>query len=243
MKTWRVSYGMTEPVAVATPVSTYPAFGVTLQYDTSGKLVGLEHELETEDSVAEHEATVASSSALRLIWESLGFLRGIPLPVTSPRIELRAPSGTLPALRIRATATVRASAVLVHTIAMPSEQSLLAAAGGRLPVWLHLASLANDAEATSDANAIRNYYMILEDLRCGSKNVVAAAEERMKFARDFVSHGVALNNAKALAFLHAEFGKPVTRYDPPDGDHLRMVRKWRGEARSMTDAELKALLW
>ncbi len=111
----------------------------------------------------------------------------------------------------------------------------------RLLVWLRLANEARNA--TIHADAIRNYYMISEDMH-GRPQPSAAptAEIELKFIRDFVSHGEALRNCCLLAFIQQELGRPVDQYDPTDNDQQQFVHRQRQLARELIEGELNRLL-
>ena len=106
----------------------------------------------------------------------------------------------------------------------------------RLGTWLHRANHARDE--TSPADALQDYFIILEDMFSRDESSIA----EIKHVRDFVSHGDPLTNSALLALVQRELGYKADQYEPRNTDHLRMVRRYRDLARAMVDAEITRLL-
>mgnify|MGYP007084712070 CR=1 FL=1 len=86
----------------------------------------------------------------------------------------------------------------------------------RLPAWLRLA---NDASDSNDpVDAIRDYYMIWEDLHPAWKIQDGPAEATdLKLTRDFVSHGGKLKNKDVLDFVERNLEDESNSLIPPIG--------------------------
>lgn len=236
---WKTTYTLAQAVEVNNPVGNYPDIGISLLYDGDGKLIRVDHQLDTENTASEDDVFALSQQHLKLFWEVLHYQRGFPLPISSRSVEqIQAVSGTTFALISEAHVT--GTAATCKVIEMP-DHDIFASPSSRLIVCLRLANEARSA--VIDADAIRNYYMIWEDMkgRPTSTTVPSAANE-LKFVRDFVSHGEALSNSNLLAFIQAKLGKPVNQYDPTDADQQNLVRKYREQARQLVESELSKQL-
>lgn len=106
----------------------------------------------------------------------------------------------------------------------------------RLPVWLHLTNHARVEE--DNAHALRDYYMVLEDLPGKDK---LPEIKRIRHARNFVSHGNKLYK-NTRAFLTNAIGQKVDCYNPREGSHCQLVLEWRNEARKLVESQLDTLL-
>jgi hypothetical protein len=66
----------------------------------------------------------------------------------------------------------------------------------RLPVWLRWANEARDSRI--DAESLRHYYLILEDIISQKDPHFADTIYRIKLIRHFISHGKPLTNKEVL---------------------------------------------
>lgn len=229
---------MSEPVLYGAGPTVYPTSGVTLVLE-DGKITRLVHDLTDEqDVLLESEIVRLSHQELIFLFALLEFLSGDPLHTHRHVTEcLDRPSTTgglqLPMLRLSGRGTVRFAGTV--PVRLPSDT---VARPSRLAVWLHLA---NDARRTTSAvDAIRNYYMIWEDI-CGVPSA-GSTEEEIKHVRDFVSHGNKLKNKRLLVFLQQELGTYVTQYDPHNERHKRFVEARRATIRDMVSVKLREYL-
>jgi len=233
---WRVSYILDPGIQVASAIPGYPLLGVTFDHDGNGMLAKIEHQLELSDGLA--PASVGESQKrLRLMLEALEFRYGLPLQMKEHRAEMLSSAPGRPA-KTTGFVWATAGAAIAKPLAYPAE-SALTGAKDRLAVWLHLANSSSNGEEVADATALRNYFLIIEDMRFGKS--LSAKEQRAKYARHFVSHAK-LTKDGPLKFIKAEFGEAVAQFNPTDPRHVRMVRKWRAEARAIVDTELEKLL-
>jgi hypothetical protein len=236
---WKTTYTLAQAVEIDNPIGSYPDIGISLFYDTDGKLIRVEHQLDTEDTATVDDVFALSQQHLELFWEVLHYQRGFPLTISSRSAEQIQAIPGAPSIR---TSEVRLTftAAICRVIEMP-DQGLFTSPNSRLIVWLRLANEARSA--VIDGDAIRNYYMIWEDMQGRPTPTTAPpAANELKFVRDFVSHGEALRNRDLLAFIQAELGKPVNRYDPTDVDQQSLVRKHREQARQLVKSELSKQL-
>lgn len=134
--------------------------------------------------------------------------------------------------------TITGCAAIVKPVRFPDEVTL----GGqpRLKVWLRLAVGARPPASAADA--IRNYYMIWEDMNPSTQPVAGSPDQELKFIRDFVSHGKPLNGAGVTTFLNREFGKPENHFDPHNQEHQNFLDGRRQWARNLVEAEIDKLL-
>src|SRR5437588_10027349 len=104
--------------------------------------------------------------------------------------------------------TITSAPHVVIPASMPNPQKLAAAVQDvRGLTSLDLANEARDS--SDDADAVRTYAKIWEDLHSGRpRGPATTPEHRMTYTRDFVSHPT-INSPDVLAFLQSELGKPV----------------------------------
>ncbi len=232
---WRVTYEFTKPLSVFSAIASYPSLGVEFDYDAAGNLIGLRHELEVPSSDPA-EVVQASERDTRLLFEAIEFVHGLPAQVATQRAEeLGSASGVSSGF-----ASISGGATIVAQIVFPSEAALRSGAT-RLVVRLHLFNLARRSE--TDSIAVYLYYLIWEDMhgRPGHADL-CTPQERLKFTRDFVSHGETLGNSAAVNFIEAHTAGPIAAFDPTRDDHLAFVAVQRAEARTLIEAELRGML-
>lgn len=231
---WKVMYTLAQAVEVKVPVAGYIDLGISLLYDSNNKLTHVEHQLATQDTATIDDVLTLSQEQLKLFWEVLHYQRGVPLTIGSRTVEqTQTVNESAPTRTSDISITVAAS--FCKILDLPS-RSLFLSPSGRLIVWLRLA---NEATSATDVDAIRNYYMIWEDMRGRpTLNTAPLTANRLKFVRDFVSHGEALINTALLAFIQRELGAPVNQYDPTDKAHQELIRKHREQARQLIEGEI-----
>lgn len=118
-------------------------------------------------------------------------------------------------------------------------EQLLAGLSSNVAPLLYLFNAARPP--ASDAEAVRLYYLIWEGLHgTPSSSGTVTPEQRLKFTRDFVSHGQTLTyNRNAIAFIESEIGMRLTAFDPTNAAHVSFVIRQRSAARSLLDGELR----
>ena len=235
---WRIIHTLNEPVHIRNTLPGYPSLGLSLSYEED-RIVRVEHEFDAPDRISQAEAVQLSDKCLTLFWAILQYRSCVSVNITQQKAEQLNSSGERvgPALGEK---SVKLDALLFKPVVLPDDEKMRTATT-RLPVWLRLANGAR--ETPSDADAIRNYHMVWED-KHGRPDACTTLtpEAKLKFVRDFVSHGKKLNNSELLRFLQREIGKPVDQYDPTDEDQLRFVRRYRDMARQLIENELDGLL-
>ena len=238
MARWSVVNEFSVGVDVKDPVTTYPSIGLSLFYDGS-KLKRIEHEFDADDVLDPIQAISASKEALKLFWELLQYRRGIVLPhCSSIARKLHPVKGSSPTGLGYIDVCTRVSICLPVVLPAPS---FFSHADNRLIAWLRLANDA--ATSNSAADAIRNYYMIWEDLHPGWKAGTGPEEaDELSYVRDFVSHGEELRNTYVLKFIKRKLGETVKQFDPSDVAQLRFVSLQRTAARSLVEKELNERL-
>jgi hypothetical protein len=239
MQRWRVHHTFERPLTVVNQIHSYPASGIELRYE-GAKLVGVTHTFDVPEEQDRFWAGETSRKALSLLTDILQYWWGFPIRASTSAAELLAEDHADPATtKLRGGVSAPASTAIARPIPLPT-QAILQAPPSRLPVWLRLA---NDArQADSPAHAVRNYYMIWEDMNDRRPKRTETEPWRLKLVRDFVSHGDKLKSASLQLFLATELGEPVMRYDPTDPAHRQLVIDARERARRLIEAELEPLL-
>ncbi|MDO9530396.1 MAG: hypothetical protein Q7J27_14730 [Syntrophales bacterium] len=230
MITCCITYHFDPGLPIKDKIENYQNVGLKLFYDDS-KLIKIEHYL-CDDEQSTHDGVIQKSvRELGLFWEILEYRYGIPVrakKITTKKMDENRNQTS--------SATISLGAILVKTIILPNE-SWTTSPDHRLGAWLKFAN--NARNASDHGEAIRTYYIILEDLKGRPKTEThSAAEIELKYARDFVSHGEKLSHPDLLAFLKEKIGYDVTQYNPNDPDHLSFVRQQRENARKIIEHEL-----
>jgi len=232
---YEVAYDLAAGIRVAAPIGGYASLGIQFEYDESGLLVRVRHRIQAE---ADSEAMDLSRRRVTLLFEAIEFLYGLPPVVRSCRVQA-VDVGSASTKRVGFT-TIAASTVLVSPLQFPEEQGLQGASP-RLATLLHLFNSARPP--TSDAEAVRLYYLICEGFdELSVTGRAAPAEKQLKYTRHFVSHGKKLDDPSAAAFIESQIGKRLTAYDPTDPDHAAFVKAQRSEALRFIEPRLQALL-
>jgi hypothetical protein len=231
---WKVTYRIAQSIEVTNPVTSYTDLAVSLRYDSNAKLTHVEHQLVTPNTATRDDVLALSQEQLQLFWEVLHYQRGVPLTISGRTTEqMQKIIGSPPQLTSDVSYTAAAS--LCRILDMPSP-NLFASPNSRLIVWLRLA---NEATSATPVDAIRNYYMIWEDMYGKpTPTTTPPAAYELKFIRDFLSHGEPLNNSALLAFIQRELGVPANQYNPTDRAHQTLVRKHHEQAKHLIDGEI-----
>lgn len=231
---WRLNHSLATGVDVTNPIISYPSKNITLKYEDR-KLRQIEHIIVTDGTYDASQAIDASKKQLAFFFELLRYLYGIDLPPISSTAQKLEPSNGIQFIG-QAFIGIAARFTVVKSIVLPDDQTL-ALLSDRLPV---LITLANDAVKSDSAiHAIRNYYMICEDLFEGREWPKVANE--IRWTRHFVSHAK-LGNREPLNFIHSELGNSVNSFDPNDKNHIDFVNRQHGNARQFIEAELDKLI-
>jgi hypothetical protein len=203
----------------------------------AGKIVQVDHELVAEESLPSAEIADISTMQLGILWDAIIYVSGYPARRADRRVERLGSVGPNSPVSTSLQTQTGQSAI-VRPVRLPTETRLLTSSG-RLHAWFQLA---NDARPpASHIDAIRNYYMIWEDMH-GRGSAPRTPGEELKFTRDFVSHGDPLKNTDLLAFIQREVAPGTLRYDPSDLVHQQFVEKRRQWARQLVETEINNLL-
>jgi hypothetical protein len=226
---WRVTYSIEPNIEITPADPAIPAFNLELHYSPEGKLKGAIHTVQTKDADRPEIAYSTSQKELLVLWEALRYTSGIPLQVRA--------SGAETTGHIARRMTAAAGAFHVRSASKVPDPARLQSSPDRLTTWLWLANAAR--AATEDAEALRNYYMILEDIH-GRPDNSRPTLQRIALARDFVSHAK-IDRRSGRAFLEAELGysAPEYQYDAHLEAHRKLARKYREEARQAVERELQ----
>ena len=240
--TWEVEYDLTPPIPVDAPrIPAYPVLGIALEYDAEGNLAKIVHKLNADAGTDPSLAMERSQRALEPVFETLEFFHGLAPQIARRRARITDPENDTGHSVGRMTIT--SNAYLVVRVQLPKEATLSAAAAKpRLVTLLHLFNRAR--RPTSDAEAVRLYYMIWEDLHGPPDGKEPPSPElRLRHTRDFVSHGVTLGNGNARKFIQPRINnKQFTAFDPKDPDHCAFVAAQRAEAFTLIEGELRQKL-
>jgi len=229
MRHYKITIRFTIPIQVSNKIDEYPTLGVSFDYE-DGKIQGLNHQFFTQHELNHDERVSHSERQLTLLWELLQYRYGLPIKRESCRSEEVESDG-----RKTGQVKVALDALISKQVNLPDER-ILSSPAPRLHAWIRFA---NDAVAAStDAEAIRLWYALYEDMRCCPTGSNAAAAE-LKHMRDFVSHGIPLDNPELLNFLATEVGPGTNQYDPTNQRHLAIVKKHRQKARIFVENELE----
>lgn len=216
--------------------TTYPTLGATLLLKGS-KISQVDHELAVEDSVPSVDIAEISTQQLSILWDTIIYVSGYSAR-QADRIVHRLGDTAASSPLSTAVRTQTGQSTVVHRLRLPSEIRLLSPTG-RLHVWLPLANAARPP--ASPVDAIRNYYMIWEDMH-GRSVTPGSQEEELKFTRHFVSHGDVLRDPALLAFLQQRIGPGTQQYDPSNPAHGAFIKQRREWARHLVESDINRLL-
>jgi hypothetical protein len=229
---WNVSHHFLGGLHIRRKIKGYNKLGISLKY-TNNKLMSLEHEVIYKDSMEPNEVIAKSLEQLKLFLEILHYLRGVPFDIKSTANKLEA----APLLSTSIT-NVSIDIKLSANIILPKLKTLLKPPD-RLLTWV---KLANDAlDSTDNEFAIRNYYMIWEDMKADSSidNWPPEAND-LRQIRNFVSHGGKLRKA-TCTFVESKLGMKIERYDPSVPAVMELVRLCRITAQNLIDSEMEKI--
>ena len=236
MARWKVVHQFSEGIFVQNPTIGYPSIGVSLYYD-GNKLMRVEHELEVDDELEPYRVVDTSRDALDLFWELLRYRRGISLPSTQRTASKIKPVDNSQPIGV-GFADVTTRVAICLPVVMP-DPSLFSHANSRLLVWLRLWNDASDSDSATDA--IRNYYMILEDMYSDRKDNMPTEVENLKLVRHLVSHGNKPHR-ETREFVEKHLGKSIEKFDPTDKAQQQFIRSWRTSARNLVEMEINKRL-
>lgn len=183
-----------------------------------------------------------SNIELRPFWNLLQYRYGLPLSATSNKIQ-KLGEDNISNIHYTGFLSIAISTLICcPSIKMP-DTNIYLDPDSRLSIYL---LLANDAlEKESNINAVRNYYIILEDiyLECsdGGKSLSQEIIE-LKHVRDFISHSKITRNRKLLDFLAENLGDRIDSYDPSDINHQNLVKKYRNIGFRLVEQEINKLI-
>jgi len=234
---WRVSHKFADGVVVRNPIKAYANLGISLDYD-GNKLTCVVHELDCDNKLEPSKVISISKERLNLFWELLRYRRGVSLPDIDS-VAQKVPFVDGSPITGTGVIDVAVRALICSSIDMPKPK-VFSEVSGRLFVWLRLM---NDASDSKDAAyAIRNYYMVWEDLHPGWEYKKWPKEAReLKFVRDFVSHAK-VNSPNLLDFIESGLRQRCEQFDPTDNAQQQFVSSHRNSARSLIEKELNQLL-
>jgi hypothetical protein len=229
---WEIIYKIPEGIFVKNQVVNYKNLGISLNYEND-KLISIIHELNSEEEHNSAKVKEESEQHLQLFFEFLKYMRGIDLPkmnISVQKIQSLDDSTTIKTGFVNLTACVSICA----SIPMPESDIFTETTDSRLLVWL---TLANDARKSENpAHAIRNYYMIWEDMQQEPEIQDLPVEaNNLRLTRHFVSHGGELNNNQVITFVSNAIGKQVKRYDPTDNQQREFINSQRCSARHLIE--------
>jgi hypothetical protein len=191
--------------------------------EDNAAIKGIDHVLDADDRLSKAEIADLSSQQVSLLVEVIRYRTGY--------CEVVSQSVSDPAGGASPSATtwtwLHGKSGVQRPAQLPSALNLA------LRVWLRLAA---DALQMSPPDAIRNYYMVWEDMGLASPK--GSPGEEFRFIRNFVSHGGLLTDPDLLAFLSRELRKPVNQYDPHDTDHQTFLEHRREWARKLSESEI-----
>jgi hypothetical protein len=238
VNSWKVVHHLGQPIQYGLGPTNYPELKISIILE-NGNIVRIEQILTVEDGKREEEVIAISNRKLITLWETLEYWWGHQ-PSVNRKTAKRLGTSSADGIQLTGFLTVSVSAFIAKPVRLPLEK-ILFYSDSRLHVWLRLVNEAR--QASSPNEAIRNYYMVWEDMKGRPDSVATGSHDtELKYVRDFVSHGEPLRNPKLLAFLQQEIGKTVGQYDPHDLDQLRFVQSRRDWARSLVETELEKLL-
>jgi hypothetical protein len=236
MQHWQVVHTLDRPITVVKEVASYVDRGIDFTYE-AGKLVQIRHSFSVKDGLGRLAAVETSRNVLSLIVDLIEFWWGNPVRIVESIPQLLSETTDDPGAVLHGAVVAGMSVTVARAVRLPSPEALRSAPS-RLHVWLRLA---NEAARATSVEAVRNYYMIWEDMHAPDPPK-AGEPLRLKLIRDFVSHGKNLTNPDLLALLQQEFGRPVSQFDPLDPAHRELIDDERVRARQLMEAELSSLL-
>jgi hypothetical protein len=228
---WKVTYVLAWPAKVASPIRGYPTLKVEFVYDADGNLTSLVHEVEVGDLASAHDVQGESEARLRVLWAALNYRSGVHPSIRARTAQQITQTGSFAGVA-QGASRLAVIATLVRPIVFPSERAVTDSLSMVGP-YLDFVNGARDA--TDPAQALRDYYKVLEALNLSGEQV-----DNVRYARNFVSRAK-IDDSNVLTFLRGE-GVEATRYDPGNAEHRALVRKWRSVARTLAESEIEVLL-
>jgi hypothetical protein len=229
--TWKVAHNI-RPIDYRGGPLTYPNHGIAILVDDN-KITQIAHTFIAEDSLPSQEVGNISEASIGTLLEIIRYRWGYAPDIYSKTVEklgsANAPSPSMASIQI-----IRGQASVTCPVEFPLEPVI---SYPRLAVWLRLYNEARNP--TSDADALRNYYIIWEDMNPGVKPTANTDWWKLKLIRHFVSHGGTFDGQELKNFLAQEFNRPVLSYDPLDPLHRDYVERHREWARLLIQQEIE----
>lgn len=228
---WKVSHEIGNSIIYKSGPLNYQSLGITLVCCDS-IVSQIIHEFDSDESLNKANVAEFSTKKLTLLWEIIHYRWGYPAQVIRRNVEAL----TDKEIPVSTTnlVTINGVAAITQPVQLPEESKLSI---DRLSVWLRLANEAR--QPTSDVNAIRNYYMIWEDMSLPTN---IGDGRTLRFIRNFVSHGGILRDRDLITFLNTEFGVATNRFDPLNQDHKNYISRKREWARNLVDNKINSFL-
>jgi hypothetical protein len=234
---WKVGYVLRKPIPITGVPHGYPQLGLTVIAGTDG-ILEYHHTFSAPDEL-QHEGVLAESQRrLALFVEYLEYRYGIPIEVQQWTTE-KVPVDASMAAKKTGSGGFDMGVALVRSVELPSESMLL----DSRPRLLSYLRFANDAKRAPDADAVKGYFMIWEDLHRGKDMATWPLDAvRLKYCRHFVSHGKPLGDPGLVTYLESSLGKGVIQFDPVNDQHRKFVREHRRMGRALIEAEIEQFI-
>jgi len=224
MPKYRVTFKFHDNIPVHNLITEYSSIGVQIGYEEN-MLRSIIHTYEVPEDLSHEQRLGYSDRQLRLLWELLEYRHGFPIRPSSSHTSVVEQSTVL-----RATVGTSIDAYICSEVVLPKE-TLFDGSPLRLMVWLRFL---NDARnSPSDAEAIRLYYAVWEDMKGRPNQNHPIQALHLKYIRDFVSHGERLLNEDLLMFLEGELGYRTDQFDPTNPKHRGLVKHQRNQASTL----------
>lgn len=228
---WMIDHRFAASLPVLNKVDSYPSLGITIDYVDSNISV-IHHTLSSNKDKL--EIIESSKNELKLFFELLQFWYGLPLPVITS--SARVVNDTSMQITHSKVPT-NLDSLLSGNIKMPNP-SLFSELDERKYILLFLA---NDARNSGNkVHAIRNYYIILEELHTEDYDT---DKDRLKlrYIRDFVSHHKITKNKKIIDLIECETGSRTDSYNPHNEKHQLLISRYWQIGEKLVDKEFEQL--
>ncbi len=235
---WEVEHRFEQGLPVANIVDSYPSLNVTLDY-TDSKLVVINHKLETDGSEACNIIDL-SKKELQVFLAYLQFDYGPSLPPIKSKIK-KNPENLHERL-VSCNSVSLDCGICRATIRLP-DNNFFSEIDYRKYILLLLANKAQ--EMKEPEYAIRNYYIILEELYPEKADYGKNRDRvEVKYIRDFVSHSI-INNETILGFLSDKLQEEIygfLKYDPLNLKHKELVNTYKIVGARLIDEEFNKII-
>ena len=236
---WKVLYEFESPIPVESCVAGYQQLGLVLHY-RDGNLIEMQHTVNGGALGTEYTAIHDSSRLLNLFIQIVEFSYGLPVAMRAVGVSQVTEGSAASGGRI-GFQSASVGVAIASIVKLPSEVGLT----GVNPRFTALLYMFNAARyPTTDEEALRLYFNILEYLESSTaKRSWTPVARRLMFARNFVSHGVTLDQDKdEIKLFEQKVGKAIEPFDPQDSDYRRFIVDERQSAKTFLEARLALLL-